>query len=1477
MVSHRRPIDFGRLLARLLCALFALIGAVPLALAIAVRSQPVLDWVSRETSRVLAQELGVTASYRVEMQLVPLRVALHDLTLPSSDGGAPFLVAESASVRPRFFSLLAGRFDVGEVEIQRPKARVVLRGGKLANLAYRLPETRAPSKKVTRAPFGSLGITEAEIDLDVDGVRVTTGPMDVDVFADPGPVFEIGIRAAETLITTPRQVKLSAVDARPNRRGELDRVSQREFAFDAFDEDVVCQLDARLRVEGDKLLVRRLSLIGVADQDPGEHTRPACVAEDDPSAARVALRLSQLRIEPRAGLMPLVDGHVVVRAPASVANRYVKMGPLAGWVAFSGDLRFDGRTKLPEVRGRLRGGDLQIDVYRLAKKLDATVALENDSVEISRFETHFSDGVVVISDAKIDPFEPGAPLTAARVDGNGVSFSKMMDDLGVTPDTIVAWDLDKTRVTKIKGTLSPLRIEGDLAAETSDFEVFNRAYHDPARKHMIGVRSASIRGRFGVRPDALDFFDTRVTFGKSVINAHLVSIGFHNQIELDITKGAKIDLADVSPLVDIPWAGSAELSVRMSGKMGHPVLTGDLAISKFEFGGFPVGDLKSGKVRFQPLTVDFFDLHGRKGKSDFVIPTARLDFESGSTVIADATLQAQRFDVRDFFAMFSFDKDPRFDPIFGAGKIDARVHYDLGGRKDRCGGGVLSVAGSVDMKNLDLFEEKYDTGRADFDFRWLDRDASYLGIEMDIPSITLSKGTGTLLGSLSMRQGGDVRGNLVGTSLPLSEIDSMGVLGAMVDARGSGVAEVSGTVDALAFSSHVRISPARLGSQTLPASDLSVTLKPVKRSPKVIGRSRCGGAITAPFDRSEWESDAIAGVFHLRGKLFGGQIGFDDLRLTRQRKKTARGEIAFSDLDLGAFAELTSTAGGAKTLGKLSGKLAVDDLPLDAPSRAAGSLAIERLSLSRGGLSADVLPGARPIALAGGKLTFPALALAVRTPGGQESVFDLKGGVTDLGRGSNVDASLTLRPMNLEKLSGAFPRVQNVKGKLAGGVQVTGPVAALRYRGGFDLDGGEVQIRGFAPITEVKVSLAVDNDELRLTRGSARVGNGSIGISGSAPFKGFQLGSAAGIIRARDIALPLAEGVKGSVDGDLAVKWDPAPDGATERTLPRLTGNVLLKSFEYTRPVVMTADIATLAQRGKRTTFEAYDPADDFLDFDVTLRSDRALKLRNNLIEAELLLEPEGLTLAGTNQRFGMRGEVKIKQGGTIKLRRNEFEIRQGVVRFDDVTRIAPQVDVTAVTEYRRYSESSSAEKGAQAAPSAGSGQSGTAAQGGRWRIAMRAHGDADKLAIDLTSDPALAQDDIFLLLTVGLTRAELDQAQSASVGESVALEALGTLTGADRAVTEALPVIDEFRFGSAYSSRTGRTEPTVTIGKRLAERIRANVTSGLAESREIRSNLEWRLSNRVSLEGSYDNVNDISSSSLGNLGADIRWRLEFE
>jgi translocation and assembly module TamB len=147
-----------------------------------------------------------------------------------------------------------------------------------------------------------------------------------------------------------------------------------------------------------------------------------------------------------------------------------------------------------------------------------------------------------------------------------------------------------------------------------------------------------------------------------------------------------------------------------------------------------------------------------------------------------------------------------------------------------------------------------------------------------------------------------------------------------------------------------------------------------------------------------------------------------------------------------------------------------------------------------------------------------------------------------------------------------------------------------------------------------------------------------------------------------------------------------------------------------------------------------------------------------------------------------------------------------------------------------------------------------------------------------MTSEPALSREDIVLLLTIGMTRAEVDQLQAGSVGAGLALEALASATGADKALKSAVPVIDDFRLGSGYSPRAGRTVPQVSVGKRISDALRAQITSGLSsDSRDVRANIEWQLGNHSSILGSYDNVNTISASPVGNLGADFRWRLEFE
>src|SRR6185436_18284315 len=66
--STQRPArDLGRWVARALCALFALVGLIPPLLGSLTRWQPVQDWAASETARILSQQLGLSATYKVNV------------------------------------------------------------------------------------------------------------------------------------------------------------------------------------------------------------------------------------------------------------------------------------------------------------------------------------------------------------------------------------------------------------------------------------------------------------------------------------------------------------------------------------------------------------------------------------------------------------------------------------------------------------------------------------------------------------------------------------------------------------------------------------------------------------------------------------------------------------------------------------------------------------------------------------------------------------------------------------------------------------------------------------------------------------------------------------------------------------------------------------------------------------------------------------------------------------------------------------------------------------------------------------------------------------------------------------------------------------------------------------------------------------------------------------------------------------------
>ncbi len=1453
---------FGRRLAQLFCVFFGALGAMPLLLGLVLRTERVRVWAEQQTARLLLDQLGLRAEFKARVNLWPLELRVEELVVPSNDGGVAALRVDEVRIAPRLFALFAGKLDIGEVRIQKPELRLVVEQGAVKNVAYRLPKPSAePTAMPTESPFSSVAMSDAHIDLTLEGRRVETGAIDLDIMAERGLAFEISLRTAGTKITDHRQRVFS--DSTPS--------------IDAYDEDSLCELDLRVRVTDKGALLRRLSLLGYVDLDPHPNTRPTCDKRSEEHDASVfGVRVSQMAID-WSKPKPSVDGQVFVRTPVQLVNRFVSFLPVSGWVGLKGGLSWDGSTRLPSLEGKLRGEELVLERYHLGKELDAEIRFERDQILVPTVELTMADGRVHIEDVRVAPFEPDVPFSTKRVLVNDMQFPGLMRDLGVTNKTIVAWNFGETSVTDFHGKLALPELEGRIRSLSRDFEVFDRGFADPARRHMIGVPRATIDGRILVRPTALEFRDTWVTFGQSRVLTTLVAIGFGNELEIGIGESTVISLADISPIATIPIAGQAKLLAHLSGMSNDPLLRGQLSVQNLIFGGFPLGDILSSNVKFRPLKVDLTDVKGQKGQSQFNVESARLDFDQDATVVVDARAKSRNLDLRDFLAMWNFAEDPRWLDVRGAGAVDAKIHYALGGAEDVCGGGWMRVDGKLALNRAELMGERFDSAEGELSFVWSDQQAGFLGFSADVPHLQLRKGPGAIIGSFQVRPGAQLTGQAVATKLPLNRLDGPQPWAGYLDAELSAVAELGGTLDAMTGNVQVSVTPIRVGSATLPASEMTVHIESVPRQLNAVGTTRCKRPISGPFDLLEYRADKSQGEFRVDGQLLGGQVRIDNLLFSRQRDKHVRGQLAFNRLDLGSWVEAlpVEKRPESRTVGAITGKMSIEDLPLAAPKRAKGQFLLSDMALEQGKFAARILPGGGPIRIAEGSIEVPGLVLLTGVGGLLNASVDMSGSVEGFDREPQVHASMRLRPVDLEPLAPMFPGIARLSGVLSGHVELDGPWAAPRSKGTIGIQRGEVELRNFdVPITGIELELGLSGSELRIERGQARIGSGSVELQGSAPVVGLEVGLARVLLKARNVVLPERFGVKGLADAELETMIDPRSTSGR----PRITGQIWLDALEYSRPVTMTADVAQLAQRGRRSSVEAYDPADDVVDFDLLLYARRPLRIHNGLIEAEMEVDKAGLQLVGSNQRFGLRGNVRAVPGGRVSLRQTVFEIREGQVRFDDAHRIAPRVDVRATTDYRRYTSQASGGSTAGSASASGSGSAGSVAgaTGGQWRITMHAHGDADQLRIDLTSDPALSQDDIFLLLTIGVTRAELDQAQSASVGSSVALEALGTLSGADRAVTETIPLIDDFRFGSAYSARTGRTEPTVTIGKRLADRIRASVTSGLAESREVRSNVEWRLNPRLSVEASYDNVNDISMSQLGNLGADVRWRIEF-
>ncbi len=1443
-----------------------------MALTVAVRSQWVRDWAATRTEQALAEQ-GIHARYDVAVRLWPPTLELGHVVVDASDGtsapeargqhqdgASPFLEAKRVTIKPRIFALLAGKPRIDEVEIDSPRARVVINDGKVQNLS--LPESKSTLGPF-HAPFDVIALTDARVDLTIDDTHVLATDIDVDVSADDdvarGSSLEVAVRGGSVEVHRPR-----------TKDGDL-----------AFDDDQICTMDARFRIEPEGVFVRRLQLSGAVDLDTGVGPTPGCdlLANDK---RNVDVTLNHVRIDyPKTkGALPSVEGHAHVRMPVGAAERLAHLPTTDGWIGADVDVRLVPGMNLPDLDGHIEAHDIALDKFHFAQDVDGEVSIHDDIVKSPRLFVGLSGGKVNITNVQIEPLAPGIPMHATA-EIRDVDFTKLMVDLGVSPHPHVVWDIKEVHVPLFSGTIIPLKLDADFDAVTPQFVVYDRGVDDPAKQRIISFHDGRVGAHLAIRDGSVQFRGAHGDLPHSHVEGGYVGIFYNGAVQVDVAH-ADAGLEDISPIATTAMGGRVQGSnFHMMVDPKKPLrLESDATISNYSIADMSFGDVSSAHVSLTDMLLDLKNVKAKKGASVYAMPSGHIDFGKpgeNSGMRVEGTVATDSFALHDMMSIFHLDEDPRFEGIAADAGADAQFSVAVGGSQDPCGGGAVNVHATTHLHAVDLFGEKFDDGDADFDMRWKDRLAGMPGAELDVHALTLHKvrhekdgsTVGSVLGSFKTDIGGAIHGNFVLEGVPLSRVQTLGAIGADLDGSVSGIAQVFGTFDEIKMDADVDVSPVVYKSGHYGASQLHVSLLQTTPPAPSLGRTRCGGLIGGLFDKEAYLRDTSShGEFTVTGDVAGGQIAVRKFSMSRAKVPVIAGALSLRRLDLAAVGRSLGIA-DAPPAGEVSGELIIDKIIQGQYASAIVRFAPSAMFVEREQKRISLRPTGAWLTLVDDTLTVSPLAFDLFTPAGLTGSISVHGAATKVTTNPQLDFDAQLMPVDLGVLVGVVDKLDAAKGTLEGSVHMTGPARDPDVEGGFHVRGGELAIKGVpGAIQNLDIDIVADTSELRISRATAKFSGGTLSITGRAPIRNLSFAGAEANIEVRGVRLTPSEGINVGMDADLTLSLGNgnAVDG---RTLPKLGGDLTLTSFEYTRPINLASDLSSLGGgKSKRTVVDTYDPSLDVLSLDVRVHSRVPLRIKNNLAELSLVMEGDTLTVSGTNQRMGLRGGLKAQPGGRFRLPfgASVFEVKQAFLRFDDPTRIAPNIDVFAETEYRRGDSGSSA-------PLNGS----TARGGSLWRIGLHAYGETDDLKIEMTSDPPLSQEDIVLLLTIGMTRAELDQLQAGALGAGAALEAFSAVSGASNAVRDAIPVIDDFRFGSAYSPKTGRTGPQVTIGKRITTDVRANVSKGLSEDNDLRANVQWRLSNRVSLQGSYDNVSDVSSSSVGNLGLDLRWRLEFE
>lgn len=271
--------------------------------------------------------------------------------------------------------------------------------------------------------------------------------------------------------------------------------------------------------------------------------------------------------------------------------------------------------------------------------------------------------------------------------------------------------------------------------------------------------------------------------------------------------------------------------------------------------------------------------------------------------------------------------------------------------------------------------------------------------------------------------------------------------------------------------------------------------------------------------------------------------------------------------------------------------------------------------------------------------------------------------------------------------------------------------------------------------------------------------------------------------------------------------------------------------------------------------------------FDLTFSILRPLVIRNSMLELSI---EGGATLKGTPRTPLIEGAfAALPSSSKFKFKGHEFNLTKGTIDIGRTfSREGAMLDFSGVAQINEY------------------------------KVRLDVAGRTKNVSVSLSSEPNLSQEDIFSLLTLGVT-SEISTELEESERQSVATVGLGALLADQLRLNEGLDSSFGLRLSVApeYAEETTsllqgksavsdtstnkfRSSTRIRLQKKVSEKVDLSVSSTVGGSLEQRQemNINYRINNRWSVEGVYElkSTEDEGVETSDSVGADVKYRWTF-